>query len=397
MRTDDGQRAPTAPGGSRSELFVACLPGLEPLLVDELSGLGLAGAPAEGGVELAGSLRDAARICLCSGLGTHVLVRLAEFHCVHLRELRRLAERVEWGRWLTPGEPFAVRASCRKSRLYHSGAVAERIGAAVGAALGVAAEDAIAAADDGAPAVVARLLHDRCTVSLDVSGAPLHRRGWRLAAAKAPLREDLAWALVSASGWRPGEPFVDPFCGSGTLPITAALRAAGLPPGLGRSFAFERLACAAAAGCDALRAEVGTAGPGEAARIGAADRDAGAIAAARANAARAGVADRIEWCEGSWRDAPGLADPAPAGALVSNPPFGARVGEAARLVHLWQAVGARCRALPPGWRIALLAADRRLALRTGLPLRTAFATQHGGLPVRALVARVAAPGGPGAG
>ncbi len=368
------------------DLFVACLPGLEPWCAREFAATGLVPADSvreqSGGLALRGDLHDAFALCLHLGTASHVLVRLAEFPCHHLAELRRRCDRIDWTRWLPRNARLEVRATTRRTKLYHSGAVAERVELALREQLGPAPEPAT---DGSAPlAILVRVEGETVTISCDAAGAPLHRQGWRLEGAKAPLREDLAHALVLASGWDPSMPFVDPFCGSGTLPIVAARIAAGRLPGEGRTFAVEQLCDFDAERAAALRGSVAAGHREVTVPIGAADRDAGAVAATRANAERADVAAALEVVEGNWRDAPGLVDPGAVGAVVSNPPFGKRVGDA-RLVNLWQSIGAVLGRLPEGWRLALLSADRRLALRTGLPLKTAFLTRHGGLGVRAMV------------
>jgi putative N6-adenine-specific DNA methylase len=179
---------------------------------------------------------------------------------------------------------------------------------------------------------------------------------------------------------------LDPFCGSGTIAIEAAGLARGLAPGRLRSPALEHLACFDAEAWRAASAQTRAPHP---AAISASDRDAGAIAAARANAQRAGVADAIAFVHAAVTKSPWLADPQsapPRGALVTNPPFGRRISEAKKLETLYHALGQRAARLGSGWRIALLAHDARLARRTGLALEVAFATKHGGLQVRALVA-----------
>jgi putative N6-adenine-specific DNA methylase len=225
---------------------------------------------------------------------------------------------------------------------------------------------------------VVRVAHDVVTVSVDSSGAHLHRRGWRRATAKAPLRETLAAAMVMACGWRHDVPFVDPLCGSGTVAIEAALLAGGRAPGRGRSFAFQHWpsfapgtwasVCADVARADRAASSV-TIAP-----IVAADRDAGAVRAAIDNAARAGVAGAVVV-----RRAPLAATldalPSPPGWIVTNPPYGARVG-GADLRDLYATLGRAS-----DWGLGVLAADRVLAGHTGRPLTEQFHTSNGGLPV----------------
>ncbi len=364
------------------DLFVACLPGLEAIVAEECAGLGMDVAgdvrSGDGGVVGRGDADAVARLNVRLGAASHVLVRVAGFGARHFAELRRRTASLPWRDWLGAGVPFAVSASTHRSKLYHTGAIAERVAGAIGETLGRAP----AVDDADAVRVVARIVEDRCTLSLDTSGRPLHEQGWRLESAKAPLREDLAHALVAASGWTPGTAFVDPFCGSGTLPIVAARRALGIAPGRSRAFAGERLPCLATDRWQTARADLE---PAPGAPILGSDRDAGAVAIAARNAERAGVADAAHFDVAAVSAAPGLALDAPSGAVVTNPPFGRRVG-GDDLAPLYQTLGARLLALPSDWHIALLTADRRLALRTGLDLHTAFLTNHGGLRVRALCA-----------
>jgi putative N6-adenine-specific DNA methylase len=383
------------PPAEALDLFVACLPGLEPFVAEECAELGVTAAQpirvGSGGVECRGDLATLARLNLRLGCASHVLVRIARFHARHFAELHKRATQLPWSDWLRPGARVLIKAHSQKSKLYHTGGIAERIAAAIVEVLGAevlppGAEDA------GAVPLQARLFDDVCTLSLDSSGQALHACGWRLETAKAPLREDLAHALLRASGWDPTTPLCDPFCGSGTIPIAAARRARGLPPRLGRRFAFEQFAGADPRLLAAAAAEVEPAPADRApARIVGCDRDAGAVAIAVRNAERAGVGAEVEFVAAALSACPGFEIGGDAGAVVTNPPFGHRVGGPGRsgagpdLLPLYQALGARLAALGPGWRRAILCADRRLALRTGLPLRSAFLSSHGGLKVWAMV------------
>ncbi|MBX3464650.1 MAG: class I SAM-dependent RNA methyltransferase [Planctomycetes bacterium] len=378
------------------DLFAACLPGLEPLLAGELSALGLDPRPLRGGVAFTGDTTQVLRAGLWLGTASHVLVRLAEFPCRALGELQRKASLLPWPEWLRPATPLAVRATARSSRVYHTGAIVERVENAIAGALGQPPPRD--AADAPAALVHVRFQGDVCTLSLDATATPLHRRGYRLDGAKAPLREDLAHALVRASGFTGDEALLDPFCGAGTIAIEAAGLALGLPPGRLRPPPLEHLAPFDPAAWESVRSEARRPAAGAAPPIAAGDRDAGAIAAARENAARAGVAAAITFHHGAFTTQPWFAaGGAPArGVLVTNPPFGVRIPRAEGLLALHQTLGHRARTLGPGWRFALLAHDVRLARRTGLPLRAAFTTRHGGLSVSALVGSIPAAdlGGP---
>lgn len=360
-----------------SQVFVACAPGLEGLLAQEVTQvLGRAPKLTPGGVELEADLEAVVRLNLELGVATHVLVRINKFPARHFSQLDKSLQKIDWGAWFRPGAPLAVRVKSHRSKLYHSKGIEQRIRESVQSVLRMPSPDA--EGEDGARLMV-RLDHDLCTLSVDSSGAPLHRRGYRLASAKAPLREDLARAVVKLSGWTPGATFADPFCGSGTLGIEAALLARGLPPGGRRKFAFEDWPGFDEAVLTRLRQRAREGAlDGSAAPIWLSDRDAGAVVAASENAARAGVEADLHIAEAPMGRAPFLVDPPQLGFWVSNPPHGGRIGQKDRLRNLHQSLGRRFEALPPGWGLALVVRDRRLAYSTGLTLETRVMTEHGG-------------------
>ena len=390
----------------RLRLFVACAPGLEPLLARELVDLGVEEVAATaGGVGCFGDLDAIHRINLGSGLGLRALIRVAEFIVRDFAKLERVAKTLEWERWLLPLPGVAqgragvrVRAHAKRSRLYHTKAIVERVERGIAQRLGARVELRADEAEGpgggelgvtGArePVLVqVRIIRDRCTISVDTTGTLLHKRGWRLETAKAPLREDIARALVLLSGWRPGMALLDPVAGAGTLVIEAATLARGLPPGLGRTFSsvdqghfdparFEQQRRELA---DALRR--GEPGP---ALIGC-DRDAGAVAAAQRNAARAGVEANVQFLERSVgdRELPPLELGTEAGvALVANPPWGQRVGDPGRLRNLYASLGQLARRLPRPTPIAIATADPALAAATELGLERRLLTDQGGVKV----------------
>ncbi len=374
----------------RLSLYVVTPPGLERWTALELSALGFSATVSEpGGLALDATLLDAARLNLELRTASRVLVRRAAFHVRALGELERKAAKLPWGEWLPAGGTVALRVTCRKSRLYHQGAVRERIGNAIHAVTGLAPVAAVEEeVEEAAPAqlIVVRLYRDECSISLDSSGDHLHRRGYRLATAKAPLRETLAAGLLAAAEWDPTTPLLDPFCGSGTIPIEAALLARRMPPGLHRRFACEIWPGWDAAAGATLRAEaVARILPRAPAPIQGSDRDAGAIGAATSNAERAGVADSISWRQA----AVSAVEPVPGpGLLLANPPYGHRVGGEGDLRDLYARLGQVARERLPGWRVALLLPEAPLERATGLRFGPPLHLQNGGLAVRLLVAEV---------
>jgi putative N6-adenine-specific DNA methylase len=372
-------------------LFAVAAPGLEPLLRDELTAIGVQGRLMPGGVEFDGSAKDMYRANLHSAIASRVLVRCAEFRVTNFAQLERFAARVPWNRWLS-SQPVSLRVTCRKSRLYHSDAVAERVARAMDrrpeTVVDAGDEDAAADAVDRQLFVV-RLDHDVCSISADSSGELLHRRGYRMAIGKAPLRETLAAAMLRAVGW-PGEgagglrgPLVDPFCGSGTIAIEGACRARGIPPGSSRCFAFESWPTHDPALWDRLRQDArARVLPSCPVVIRASDRDAGAIEAARANADRAGVTADITFEQ---RAISAIEPPPSVGWVITNPPYGARARGGADLRDLYARFGSILRVGFAGWHLAMLAADPRLAGQVGLGrLRCVFSTTNGGIAVQYL-------------
>src|SRR6185437_1808815 len=220
------------------ELFAICAPGLERLAARELESLSL--TPHDitpGGVSFRGDVEAVWRANLWLRTASRVVVRLGSFRARALGELERRARDLPWDTVLPARCAVRVRATAHKSRLYHTAAIAERVAASITAR--VPGATFAGAADAAHALVIVRVAHDTCLLSADSSGDLLHRRGYRFQTAKAPMRETLAAAMLLASEWDGRAPLVDPFCGSGTIPIEAALIARRIPPGARRRFAFE--------------------------------------------------------------------------------------------------------------------------------------------------------------
>ena len=205
------------------DIFLAVQPGLEALLAEEASALGFAPARVTGGgVEITGGWPEVWRANLCLRGASRVLVRVGSFRAQHLSQLDKLSRKLPWGDFLQEDVPVKVEATSSRSKLYHTGAIAERVARASGDPSGQ--EDAVR--------IFVRIDRDVCTVSVDTSGELLHRRGFKQAVGKAPLRETQAALFLRACGYDGQETVVDPMCGSGTFPIEAAEWAAGLMPGI---------------------------------------------------------------------------------------------------------------------------------------------------------------------
>lgn len=356
------------------EIFLVTAPGLESLLCAEAREKGFKAPKAvKGGVTVQGGWPEIWRASLEIRGAARILARIAEFRALHLAQLDKRARKVPWAAFLRRDVPFRVEASCRKSRIYHQGAAAQRIETAI-------KEELSAKADDAALVCVkARIDDDLCTISIDTSGESLHKRGHKEAVAKAPMRENLAALFLRQCGYDGKEPVLDPMCGSGTFVIEAAEIAAGLKPGRSRHFAFELLANFDSAAWQKLRdATPPAAAP--ACRFHGSDHDAGAIRMARENAARAGV---DAWTVFQQQSLGELTRPeGPPGLVICNPPYGARIGDKKRLAPLYRALGQTLLARFQGWRVGVVTNDAELAAATALPFAPpAGPISHGGISV----------------
>ena len=370
-------------------------PGVERLLANELRGLGLTPGEIEpGGVEFTATAAQLADSVLQLRTANRVAVRLASFEARAFGELERRAAKVPWNEVIKPGGAVHFRVTSKKSKLFHEDGIAERLERAVAGivkgAHAVRAPSAVGEIEDAdlrmgrigrVQRILVRVMRDEVTFSADAVGASLHLRGYRQDVAKAPMRETLAAALLLASGWEPGMPLLDPFCGSGTIAIEAALMARGIAPGRVRRFAMEAWpALNSNVVSDARKRATAKERPATAQIVGR-DRDAGAIAASIANAERAGVAGDITFAEAALSS---LEPDSGTGWIVTNPPYGARIGERNALRDLYAVLGRVVRERRPGWGLAMLSADRMLEGQLGMSMEEVLKTTNGGLPVRVI-------------
>jgi 23S rRNA (guanine2445-N2)-methyltransferase / 23S rRNA (guanine2069-N7)-methyltransferase len=365
--------------------FASCAGGLEALLAEELAALGAEDpAAAAGGVSFRAGGETLARILLWSRLASRVLLTLAELEAEDGETLYASAFALPWTEILPPGGSFRVHGHGRAGGIRHSGFAALRVKDAILDRFRAAGKEKPVPAPEGAAFPLdLRLDGRRALLSLDLAGEALHRRGWRVASGTAPLKETLAAAMLLRAGWpalaRTGGCLLDPMCGSGTLLIEGGMIAADLAPGIARRFAGERWPGIPAAVWGALRREAE-----ERRRAGLAalrspllgfDLDPEAVAATRANAARAGLPIRVEQ-----RALAALApDPgSPAGLIVCNPPYGERILPPARLAPLYVELGERLAAFA-GFQAMLLAHEERLLRLTGLRAKRTWSARNGPL------------------
>lgn len=345
----------------RLSFFATASRGTEAILARELEALGAKKVRQDrGGVRFGANVREALAICFHTRVAMRILLPLAEAEARGAEGLYDAVKAVAWEEHLTARTTFAVDATLKDSEHTHSGFVALKVKDAIVDRL----RDALGARPDVDPHhpdvhVVAHLAKEHLSLSLDLAGEPLNRRGYRVEQTAAPLKETLAAAILFDAGYTGEAPFADPLCGSGTLAIEAALIAARRPPGLSRTFAVERwpaLGQQAKAMLDELRSEARGLVRPPPHPLTARDKDPDALAAARANARAAQLGEAISFSEADATAAP--PPEGPPGLLATNPPYGDRLGSGSRkgMKSFYFKLGeglARWR----GWELAVLSGN----------------------------------------
>lgn len=360
------------------EIFLGTQPGLETLLLEEVIERGFKRAKTVGGgVTVMGTWEDVWRANLTLRGASKVLARIGEFRAFHLAQLDKRARKFAWGETLMPGHAVKVEVvTNRKSKIYHAGAAIERIERAIREEFGATIATSMEEADI---IIKTRIDDNNVRFSVDTSGVGLHKRGYKQAMGKAPLRETMAALALRGCGYAGHEPVLDPMCGSGTFLIEAAEVSKNLMAGRSRSFAFERLASYDAAAVQNIkdnwkprRSEQHFYGS---------DRNVNVIGFSKANAERAGV---LDMCSFTPLPLSKIERPdGPTGLVMVNPPYGARIGKKKDLFALYTAFGDVMRDRFSGWRVGMITSDSKLAEATKLPwLPTDAPIAHGGLKVK---------------
>ena len=358
------------------ELAVPTLFGLEGLCADELRRLGLSDVRAENGrVLCAARPADIPRVNLNLRTGERVLVLLGSFPAGDFDALFEGVRALPWEDFLPRDAAFPVKGHCLNSALHAVPACQSIVKKAVAARLGAKYGLEQLPETGSLYQIQFAIMKDTASLYLDTTGAGLHKRGYRAVGVVAPLRETLAAAMVMLSRYRGRDPFCDPFCGSGTIAIEAALIAKNRAPGLDRSFSAQKWGFVpASAWMEAADEAMDKEFDGEY-DIWGGDIDPKAVAIARSNAEKAGVEDLVRF---EVADALSFRRETPYGRIVTNPPYGERIMEKREAEELYRGFGRAFRALPDGWTLSLLSshtefertfgrnADRKRKLYNGM-------------------------------
>jgi putative N6-adenine-specific DNA methylase len=366
--------------------FATCGRGIEPVLAGELTELGAADIqPGRGGVHFAGDRPLLYRANLWLRTAIRVLWPVLEAPATSPDELYEAVRSVDWSLYLTPDHTLAVDCNVRDSHITHSKYAALRTKDAIcdqfldryGRRPSVNVEEPMVGLN-------LHIFRDQAVLSLESSGESLHKRGYRPILTRAPLNEALAAALILLTGWRGRTAFVDPLCGSGTLPIEATWIATGRPPGLTRRrFGFQGWLDFDIGLWTDLRDEArqGVLKRLEAPILGSdARRD--AIAFSEGNARAAGIGHLTKFEVKDVRDFwPPAGEP---GVIVCNPPYGERIGEEKELRGLYRTLGEVFRDRCPGWKAFVFTGNAALAREIGLTPVEQVPLFNGKIPCRLL-------------
>ncbi len=347
---------------TRYRFFAVSPPGLERIVLKELKELGLPeGHILPGGVEFPGGLDALYRANLWLRSASRVLVRVGSFRAKDFKTLVERIERYPWELYFHHTDRLKIRVSSHACRLYHTGALAERVLSGVEHRLGRHIRPDTRHADIDDPSQALLLLRgerDRFHLSVDSSGPHLYRRGYRKAHSKASIRENLAAGLLLMAGWtgNEGEALLDPFCGAGTIPIEAAMLSRRIAPGIHRGFAFQFWKNHDSCLWNRIRKEAMESGKRHSGfPIMGSDISRDAVEACLENAERAGVSECIQFEHRPVTRVPRMPPP---GLLVTNPPYGKRV-KGAGGGKVYKMLDGLLEGALRGWRWAVLCPEGR--------------------------------------
>ncbi len=344
------------------ELVATCLFGLEKFLGEEIDALGYERVQTiDGRVTFRGPISAVARANVFLRFAERVLIKMGEFPATDFEALFQGVKRLPWERWIGPDDAFPVKGHSVRSMLKSipdcqsivKKAVVERLGKEYGITW---------FSEEGTRMqIVFFILGDQATLMLDTSGAPLYQRGYRKQAGEAPIRETLAAALCRIARPREDVLFWDPFCGSGTIPIEAAMMMKNIAPGSFRSFLAESFLDLPESIWTRAREEAGDTRAKTSFQAFASDIDPNMVEMAKGNAMAAGVQDCIRLFP---KNALGVETQGRKGTIVCNPPYGQRLETAQEARKLYSAMGAHWKKLDR-WQIYVITSDENFQQHYG--------------------------------
>ncbi|NEP87861.1 MAG: RNA methyltransferase [Okeania sp. SIO2C2] len=364
-----------------NQYYAKVAKGLEAIAAQELKSLGAENVcPEFTGVSFTGDKTLLYRVNLWARTIFRVLVPIAEVRCVNREILYKEVKKIPWQRYLSPKNTLAVNCTGSNEKLKHTHYTALQIKDAI-------TEQQIekfryrSNIDTKNPDILinAHIQNNNCILSLDSSGSSLHQRGYRLAMGFAPLKETLAAAILEMAEYSPDIPFLDPLCGSGTLPVEASLKALNIAPGLLRNkFSLMNWRDFDKSLWQDLLTEARNSQLTELKSIiVGSDRNPEVLFQARTNAERCGVANKIKFIK---TDLSKLKPPADRGIIICNPPYGERLGEVEELGELYKMLGDIFKQRFTGWTAFILTGNKQLSKQVGLRTSRRIPVYNGAIP-----------------
>ena len=361
--------------------FATVARSLESIAAAEIESLGAKEVrPDFTGVHFIGDKATLYRVNLWARTIFRVLVPLREFYCPNSNILYQEVQKIFWGEYIQSHQTLAVNCTGSNQKLNHTHYTALQVkNAIVDQQRRESGQRSTIDAKNPDVLVNVHIKQDRCILSLDSSGASLHRRGYRQAMGSAPLKETLAAALLDLAEWDTSLSFLDPLCGSGTLPLEAGLKALNIAPGLFRQkFGFESFPDFDPQLWQMMLTEAKNSRRQKLkAPIWGSDRDADVLTQAYGNAVRCGIEHQIQFAQ---TELASIEAPADSGMIICNPPYGERLGEAQELGALYKTLGDIFKQRFKGWTAFILTGNKELAKKVGLKASRRIPVYNGAIP-----------------
>ena len=344
------------------EIIIPCIFGLEALVARELKWLGYETSSVEDGrVTFIGDFEAVCRANLWIRCGERVLIKIGEFTAVSFEELFEKTKALDWSLWLEKNAAFPVKGFCLKSTLASMRDCQAIIKKAIVSSLSTKYGIDWFSEDGPSYQVQFSVMKDKVTLMIDTSGDGLHKRGYRRISNAAPLKETIAAAMVMLSFWKYEYPLCDPFCGSGTIPIEAAMFKRNIAPGLTRQFSAENFTQISPSLWNDARMEAESKKRDTPLKIYASDIDEKTLEIAQENTRIAGVSDAVSY---SKNDAALISFSEKYGSIICNPPYGERLSDAKECAELYSKIGKAFSKLPD-WSYYILASDEQFEQNFG--------------------------------
>jgi len=372
--------------------FASCAPGLKNLLAKEINNLDFESKNIvlkQGGVEFFGKIHDCFLANLHLRCPIRILMRIAEFKAENFSTLEKKLEKIDWELLLHKNTKLKFHVSTKKSRLYHTDAIAQRAEKIISRRL--SSHDSNGAYNEGSSTLLntniicneifIRAENDRFEISLDSSGELLHKRGVKESTTHAPLRENLAWAILVFAGFLKTDVLIDPMCGSGTFSLEAAMFKQNIPPGFFRNFAFQSWQCFKKNQWEYLKKQAENKFELNIQKeIFASDIDGKAISSIEKNIQKYNFSRNILVHKTNFFDIDPEKLTKKKGVIVINPPYGKRIGIKKNSPSLYQEIGKKLRKDFKGWRCGIIMPEKHLVDNFNFQNATR-SFYHGGLDI----------------